>query len=71
MYANLGSQIGHRRCEAHPHNILYIDIIAKEPLFILVNINNTDQPVAVLSEVVKERRILTHGRVGVGRIITG
>ena len=35
----------------------------------VVDVNDADQSVAVLSEIIDERRILTHGSVGIGRIV--
>ena len=69
--ANFLGQVADRWRKAHPNNIFYIDIVAKHPLFIIVNIDNTYQPIPMLSKIVKECRILTHGGIRVGGIIIG
>ena len=40
-------------------------------LRVVVNVNDSHQPVAVLSEVVNERRVLPHGGVAVGGVVIG
>ena len=44
---------------AIPHNIFNVDIVAHQRLDIVVDIDNTYQTIAVLSEIVEKRRVLT------------
>ncbi len=69
--AHLCGEIGHGRREAHPHDILHVDIIAEEPLLVVVDINHTHQSVAVLAEVIQERRVLPHRCIRIGWIVVG
>jgi hypothetical protein len=64
-----GGEVGYAGGIAHPHNILYVNVIAEEPFLVVVYINETEEAIAVLTEIIKEGRILTHGRIGVGRIV--
>ena len=53
-----------------PHDIVNVDIVADEGLDVVVNINHTYETVALLTEIIEERRILTEriicvvGKVG-------
>ena len=58
--AHLCSEIADAGRVAHPYDILHVDIIAEEPFLVVVDINHTYESIAVLTEVVQERRILTH-----------
>ena len=55
LHTHLCSEICHRRGEAHPYDILHVDIIAKQHLLVVVDVDHTHQSVAVLSEIVEER----------------
>ncbi len=52
--AHLCGQVGHRWRKAHPYDVLHVNVVAEKPFFVLVNIDDAHQPVAVLSEVVQE-----------------
>ena len=54
-----------------PHDILNIDVVAHQRLRAVVDVNHTHQSVALLSEIVQERRVLPEGIVGIARIVTG
>ena len=58
--ANFCSKVGYRWCKAHPYDILNVDVIAEQHLYVVVDVNDTHKTVAVLTKIVKERRILPH-----------
>ena len=57
--AHLLCHIVHAVYAAIPHNIFNVDIVAHQRLDIVVDIDNTYQSIAVLSEIVEKRRVLT------------
>ena len=69
-HAHLGSHVGHAVHRAIPHDILDVDVVAHQDFLIVVDVNHTHQTVALLTEVVQERRILAEGIVSVIGIIT-
>ena len=58
---------GHEAC---PNDVLDVDIVADEPLAVGVDVDDANQPFAVLGEVVEERAVLTV-LVAVGGIVAG
>ena len=53
--AYLGSQVADAGHKTHPHDILDVDVITNEHLFVVVNVDNAHQCVAVLPEVIQKR----------------
>ena len=51
----LCGEVGYRRGEAHPYDILYVDIIAEEHFLVVVDVDHTHQTVTMLAEIVEER----------------
>ena len=68
-HAHLGGQVGDRRRVAHPDDVFHVDVVAVEGLGVIVHVDDAHQPVAVLAEVVGERRVLAERRVAVGRVV--
>ena len=66
---NLSGEVSHRGGIAHPYNVLDIDIVTEKDLLVIIDVDNAYQSVAMLSEIVKERRVLTHRGIGIGWII--
>ena len=58
--AHFGCEVGYGWCEPHPYDILNVDVIAEQQLCVAVDINDTHKTIAVLTKIVKERRILPH-----------
>ena len=69
--AHLCSKVADGGRKAHPYDVLHVDVIAEEPFFVVINIDDSHQTVTVLPEVIQERRVLTHGRIAVGWIVAG
>ena len=67
--AYLSGEVGYAGHEAHPNDVLDVDVVAEEPFLVVVDVDDTHQPVAVLAEIIEEGRVLTHGSVGIGRIV--
>ena len=53
--AYLGSQVADGWGEAHPDDVFHVDVVAKQPLFVVVDVDDAHQSVAVLSEIIQER----------------
>ena len=70
-HAYLRGHVGHGVDGAEPYDILDVDVVADKGLLIVVDIDYTDQSVALLSEIVQERRVLTERRIAVVRAIEG
>ena len=69
--AHLSSKIGHAVHRAIPHDVFDVDVVAYEGFRVVVHVNHAHQPVALLSEVIEERRVLTKWIVGVVGIVVG
>ena len=68
-HSALLGHISHAIHRAEPDNVIQVYIVTDKPFFSRISIDNTNKSVAVLAEVIQERRILTE-LVCVGRIIT-
>ena len=53
-HATLCCHVGHAVHGAEPYDILYVNVVADEPLLVLVGVDYTNQTFAVLSEIVQE-----------------
>ena len=71
LHAHLVGHIPDGVHRTEPHDILYIDVVAHQRLRTVVDVNHTHQSVALLSEIVQERRVLPEGIVRIARIVTG
>ena len=69
--AYLGGEVSDGGRKAHPDDVLYVDVIAQKPLLVVVDVDDARQTVAVLTEVVQERGVLTHRGIAVGGIVVG
>ena len=70
-HAYLRGHVGHGVDGSKPYDVLDVDVVADKGLLIVVDIDHTDQSVALLSEIVQERRILSERRIAVVRAIEG
>ena len=70
-HAHLGSHVGHALHRAVPHDVLDVDVVADEAFAVVVDVDDAHQSVALLSEVIQERRVLTERVVGVVGIVVG
>ena len=68
-HAHLGGHVGHTVDRAIPHDVLDIDIIPDQGLHVVVDVDDAYQAIALLTEVVEERRVLTERIISVVGII--
>ena len=67
--AHLCSHVGHGVYRAIPHDVLDVDVVADEHFAIIVYVDYAHKTVALLTEIIKERRVLTERIVGICRIV--
>lgn len=68
-YTYLCRHIGNAVHGAVPDDVFNVDVITDEPFLVVVDIDDTHQSVAFLSEIVQERGVLTERIVGISRIV--
>ena len=70
-HTHLGSHVGHALHRAVPNDVLDVDVVADEAFTVVVDVDDAHQSVALLSEVIQERRVLTERVVGVVGVVVG
>ena len=50
--AHLGGEVADGGREAHPYDVLHVDVVAEEPLLVVVNVDDAYEAVALLAEIV-------------------
>ena len=58
-HAHLCCEVADAVYAAIPHYVFNIDVVADERLFVVVYVYHSDQSVAVLTEIIEERRVLS------------
>ena len=70
LHADALSHIVHTVNTAIPHNVFYVDVVANKRLDVVVDVDDTNKSVAVKSEIIQERRVLTERIIAIGWEIT-
>ena len=63
------SHVGNALYAAVPYDVFYIYVVSDECVYIVVDVNHTHESIAVLSEIIEERGVLSEGEIGVGGIV--
>ena len=68
-YSHLCGKVDHTVNRAIPHDVLDVDVVADEHFAIIVYVDYAHKTVALLTEIIEERRVLTERIVGICRIV--
>ena len=68
-HAYLLSQIGHAVNTSKPNDIIDVDIVTNQALFVIVAVDDTHEAVSLLSEIIKKTTVLTEGVISVSWIV--
>ena len=59
FHSHFFGKVLHGWYETCPDDVLDVDVVAKEVFLVIVDVDDSHQPVTVLSEVIEERTVLT------------